>query len=220
MPGSGTDAFRGLSVFIGLLVSFGSSGLVNQVMSGFMITYSRAIRAARVRPHRRLGGHGDAPWRALDPNQDAEERGRGHSQRGGRRADHHELLAPAGKQQVYTTTSLTIGYDTPWRQVHGLLLAAAEKTPGLCAEPAPVVYQTSLDDFYVKYTLFVCLEQQDARLVVLNALYANIQDQFNAYGVQIMSPNYVIDPKDPKIVPKDQWYAAPARPAAVPTAGV
>ncbi len=94
------------------------------------------------------------------------------------------------------------------------------RRPGLCAEPAPVVYQTSLDDFYVKYTLFVCLEQQDARLVVLNALYANIQDQFNAYGVQIMSPNYVIDPKDPKIVPKDQWYAAPARPAAVPAAGV
>jgi len=110
-----------------------------------------------------------------------------------------------------TPTSITIGYDTPWRQVHALLLEAAAQTSGLRAEPAPAVYQTSLDDFYVKYTLFVCLERQDARLVVLDALHANIQDRFNAYGVQIMSPNYVLDPKAPKVVPKDQWYAAPAK---------
>ena len=105
---------------------------------------------------------------------------------------------------------MTIGYDTPWRQVQALLLLAAERTPGLRAEPEPVVLQTALEDFYVKYTLFVCLERQQSRPSTLDALHANIQDLFNEYGVQIMSPNYMIDPEAPKVVPKDQWYAAPA----------
>ena len=72
--------------------------------------------------------------------------------------------------------------------------------------------QASLEDFYVKYTLFVCLERQEARPVMLDALHANIQDLFNEYGVQIMSPNYVLDPAAPKVVPKTDWFAAPARP--------
>jgi len=211
MPGSGTDAFKGLSVFIGLLVSFGSSGFVNQLMSGFMITYSRSVR---LREFVRIGDSEGTVTHI------------GVLSTRVRTVQNEEVTIPnavvvtqtttnysraAGGGQVMTPTSITIGYDTPWRQVHALLLEAAAQTSGLRAEPAPAVYQTSLDDFYVKYTLFVCLERQDARLVVLDALHANIQDRFNAYGVQIMSPNYVLDPKAPKVVPKDQWYAAPAK---------
>ena len=70
--------------------------------------------------------------------------------------------------------------------------------------------QAGLEDFYVKYGLFVCLERQDQRPFVLAALHANIQDVFNEYGVQIMSPNYVLDPAAPKVVPKKDWFAAPA----------
>ena len=214
MPGSGTDAFKGLSVFVGLLLSFGSSGLVNQVMSGFMITYSRSVRLNEfVRIGDSVGtvthlGVLSTRVRTLQneevtiPNAVVVAQTTTNYSRA---SDH---------KPVFTPTSLTIGYDTPWRQVHALLTEAAAKTAGVLREPAPIVYQTSLDDFYVKYTLFVCLERQDARLVVLNALYANIQDQFNAYGVQIMSPNYVLDPKAAKVVPRDQWYAAPARPEA------
>ncbi len=66
---------------------------------------------------------------------------------------------------VFTPTSVTIGYDAPWRQVQSLLLLAAERTPGLRREPKPLVLQTALEDFYVKYTLFVCLERQESRLV-------------------------------------------------------
>jgi hypothetical protein len=73
------------------------------------------------------------------------------------------------------------------------------------------VYQSALEDFYVRYTLFVCLVRQETRLVTLDALYANIQDLFNEYGVQIMSPSYVLDPAAPKVVPKQDWFAAPAR---------
>ena len=117
----------------------------------------------------------------------------------------------------YCGVCATIGYDAPWRQVHALLLQAAERTPGLRTVPRPLVLQASLEDFYVKYMLLVCLEQQQARPLTLNALHANIQDLFNEAGVQIMSPNYVLDPAAPKVVPKDRWFAAPA---AVELSGV
>ena len=72
--------------------------------------------------------------------------------------------------------------------------------------------QAALEDFYVKYTLLVCLERQESRPFTLHALHANIQDLFNEYGVQIMSPNYVFDPAAPKVVAKKDWFAAPAHP--------
>ena len=112
---------------------------------------------------------------------------------------------------MYTATSVTIGYDVPWRQVHSLLLLAAERTSGLRRHPKPRVFQTALQDFYVQYTLWVSLERQESRLVTLDALHANIQDLFNEYGVQIMSPNYMLDPAAPKVVAKNDWFAAPAR---------
>ena len=113
-------------------------------------------------------------------------------------------------------TSLTIGYDVPWRQVHALLALAAERTAGVRREPKPVVLQAALGDFSVQYTLLVSLEQPHRRVASLAALHANIQDAFNEYGVQIMSPNYEADPDAPKVVPRNRWYSAPA----VPEAGV
>ena len=111
---------------------------------------------------------------------------------------------------VLVPTSVTIGYDAPWRQVHALLLLAAERTPGIRRDPPPIVRQAGLQDFYVEYTLLVCLEDPASKGLVLDALHANIQDAFNEYGVQIMSPNYEADPSGPKIVPRDKWFAAPA----------
>ena len=119
----------------------------------------------------------------------------------------------AETEGVMTPTSVTIGYNTPWRQVQALLVLAAERTPGVRKEPKPLVLQTALEDFYVRYTLLVCLERPQARGRVLAVLHANIQDAFNEYGVQIMSPNYEADPEGQKIVPRSEWYAAPAAPA-------
>ncbi len=119
---------------------------------------------------------------------------------------------------VFTPTSVTIGYDAPWRQVHALMLQAAERTPGIRRDPKPLVLQAGLEDFYVKYTLLVCLERQQSRPFTLDALHANIQDLFNEYGVQIMSPNYVLDPAAPKVVPKKDWFAAPAAAERTPPA--
>jgi small-conductance mechanosensitive channel len=117
---------------------------------------------------------------------------------------------------VMFPTSVTIGYDVPWRQVEALMLLAAERTPGLRQDPKPVVLQTALLDAAVQYTLLVCLEQPERRARILDTLHANIQDAFNEYGVQIMSPQYEADPHEPKVVPPSRWYAAPARPQTEP----
>jgi small-conductance mechanosensitive channel len=111
---------------------------------------------------------------------------------------------------VFVPTSISIGYDVPWRQVHALLIQAAARTPGVRAEPSPVVRQAELGDFAIKYTLLVSLERPYQRLVILGAVHANILDVFNEHGVQIMSPAYEADPKSPKIVPRDRWFATPA----------
>jgi small-conductance mechanosensitive channel len=215
LPGSQTDAFKGVSVFLGLMVTFGSSGLVNQIMSGFMITYSRALRVGdfvRV---------GDVEGTVIHL---------GVLSTKVKTLRHEEVTIPNAVVVAQTTTdysrlseteavltpiSVTIGYDVPWRQVHALLLLAAHRTAGLRRAPGPVVLQTALEDFYVKYTVLLCLERQQSRPITLDALHANIQDLFNEYGVQIMSPNYEVDPAAPKVVPKQNWFAAPACPDSV-----
>ena len=211
MPGSQTEAFKGVSVFLGLMVTFGSSGLVNQIMSGFMITYSRALRVGdfvRIGDVEGTVTHLGVLSTKVKTPFDEDVTIPNAVVVGQTTTDYSRSGDTVG---VYTPTSVTIGYDAPWRQVHALLLAAAERTPGLRAEPKPFVIQAGLEDFYVKYTLLTCLERQQARLLTLDKLHANIQDLFNEHGVQIMSPNYVFDPASPKIVAKDQWFAAPAR---------
>ena len=124
-----------------------------------------------------------------------------------------------GVESVYVPTSVTIGYDTPWRQVESLLLMAAERTPTVRKSPPPVVRKAGLEDWYVRYLLLVCPENPHARLATMNTLHANILDPFNQYGVQIMSPNYEADPEHPKVVPPDRWHAAPSS-AAQRTAAI
>jgi small-conductance mechanosensitive channel len=212
MPGSQTDAFKGVSVFLGLIISLGSSGIVNQIMSGFTITYSRALRPG---DFVRIGdvegtvihlGVLSTKVKTLRQEDVTIPNAVVVSQT---TTDYSRFGDTEG---VFMPTSVTIGYDTAWRQVHSLLLLAAERTAGLRHDPKPIVLQAGLEDFYVKYTLFFCLERQQAKPFVLSALHANIQDLFNEYGVQIMSPNYVFDPAAPKIVPKPDWFPAPARP--------
>ena len=210
LPGSNSDAFKGMSVFLGVVLSLGSSGIVNQMMSGLCITYSRAVRPGD------FVKMGEVEGTVLQV---------GVLSIKVKTARREEVTIPnavvmaqvttnysrfADTEGVFVPTSLTIGYDTPWRQVHALLLLAAERTAGVRRDPKPVVRQTALQDFYVQYTLLVCLDAPQQRFLTLDALHANIQDAFNEYGVQIMSPNYEADPEGRKVVPVDQWYAAPA----------
>jgi small-conductance mechanosensitive channel len=210
LPGSQTEAFKGVSVFLGLIVTFGSSGIVSQIMSGFMITYSRALRLGdfvKIGDVEGRVSHLGVLSTKLKTLRNEDVTIPNAVVVAQTTTDYSRFGDTDG---VFTSTSVTIGYDTPWRQVHALLLQAAKRTAGLRREPEPLVLQAGLEDFYVKYTLLVCLERQETRPMTFGALHANIQDLFNEYGVQIMSPNYVLDPAAPKVVPKKDWFAAPA----------
>jgi small-conductance mechanosensitive channel len=217
LPGSDSDAFKGMSVFIGLVLSLGSSGIVNQVMSGFTLTYSRALRVGDFvaagdvegtvtqvgtlsTKIKTIKGEDVTIPNALMVSQTVTNYSRFSDSEG-----------------VFASTEITIGYDVPWRQVEALLLLAAARTPGVHREPAPRVTQASLEDFYVRYTLLFCPERPADRRAILAAVHRNILDAFNEYGVQITSPNYEADPERPKVVPREQWFAAPAAPTAAAT---
>jgi small-conductance mechanosensitive channel len=211
LPGSGSEAFKGVSVFVGLMISLGSSGIINQMMSGLTITYARALR---IGDFVRIGDvegtviHSGALSTKVRTNRQ-EEVTIPNAVVVSQVTTNYSRGAEA--DGVYVATSVTIGYDTPWRQVQALLLIAAEHTPGVRHEPAPRVILKALGDFYVEYVLLICPERPDRRVLVLDGLHARILDAFNEYGVQIMSPNYESDPHAPKVVPRDQWYAPPAR---------
>jgi small-conductance mechanosensitive channel len=212
LPGSDSEAFKGVSVFLGLMISLGSSSVVNQMMSGLTITYSRSLR---VGDFVRIGDV-DGTVMAVGPLSTKIKTMRAEEVTIPNSVVVSDITTNYSRyhdtEGVYVPTSITIGYDTPWRQVHALLLLAAERTAGVRKEPPPLVRQTALQDFYVQYTLLVALEQPNGRAPILDRLHANIQDAFNEFDVQIMSPNYEADPEGRKTVPRNQWYAAPARP--------
>jgi small-conductance mechanosensitive channel len=211
IPGSGTDAFKGVSVLVGLMISLGSAGLVNQVMSGFVVLYSRAIRTG---DYVRIGDIEGTVTElgvlsAKVVNRRKEEINIPNAVLVGttttnysRLADHDGAIVP---------TSVTIGYDVPWRQVHALLLLAAERTPGVRKQPRPRVLQQALSDFYVEYVLLVHVDRPDERILILSALHAQIQDAFNEFGVQIMSPHFMRQPATAVTVPPAKWHEPPAK---------
>jgi small-conductance mechanosensitive channel len=212
VPGSGTDAFKGISVFVGIIVSLGSAGLVNQLMSGLTLTYSRGVKVGDiVRTGEATGlvtkmGVFSLQLRTFRgelitvPNAVVVAQSMTNYTR------------TEGTPHLSLDTEVTIGYSTPWRQVQALLLLAAERTQMVLRDPAPRVVQRALEDFYVRYQLIVAVDCRALPAIVLDALLANIQDVFNEHSVQIMSPHYEADPKLPAVVPRDQWYAAPATP--------
>jgi len=205
LPGSDSEAFKGMSVLVGLMVSLGSSGLVSQMMGGFTLTYSRALRRGDFVSVGDIEGTvthlGTLSTKILTPkNEDVTIP---NAVVVGQTVTNHSR---GGDEGVFVTTDITIGYDVAWRQVEAMMLLAAARTPGVRRDVPPKVRPSALQDAYVKYTLFFCLEEPKTRRAVLAAVHANILDAFNEYGVQITSPNYEADPATPKIVPREQWY--------------
>ncbi|HWJ04293.1 MAG TPA: mechanosensitive ion channel family protein [Steroidobacteraceae bacterium] len=214
LPGSGSEAFKGIGVFVGLMLSIGASGVVNQAVSGLMLMYTKALRPGEFVQIGETEGTvtsvGFLTTR-IETLRNVEV-SIPNAVIAGNVTRNFSRLATRGGVRV--PTSVTIGYDTPWRQVQAMLQLAASRTEGLASEPPPRVLQTALQDFYVEYTLIVSVADPRQRPTVLNELHGHIQDVFNEHGVQIMSPNYEADPDDKKIVPREQWYAAPASPTA------
>jgi small-conductance mechanosensitive channel len=192
IPGSGSRAFQGAGLFVGLLAALGSSAVAANVISGLMLIYTRAFREGdRVEIN---GVQGKVQGRDLLVTRIVTPR--------------HEVVSlpnasviaspiinysfsrREGAPPVALATTVTIGYDVPWRQVHSLLLAAARSVPGLAVEPAPYVLQTALNDFHISYELNVGVPAELCYRELRSELLAAIQDQFAAADVEILSPAY------------------------------
>jgi small-conductance mechanosensitive channel len=214
LPGAETQAFKGLSVLIGLMISLGASSLVGQAASGLILMYTRTMRAGE------YVSISDKEGTVVElglfttrlRNGLGEELTLPNSLILGTVTKNYSRMVH-GPGFILSTT-VTIGYDTPWRQVHAMLIEAARRTSGVLADPPPRVFQLALSDYYPEYRL-VCQAIPTTplpRAEVLTAIHANIQDVFNEYGVQIMSPHYMGDPAMEKVVAEKDWYAAPAVP--------
>lgn len=206
VPGSSTDAFKGVSVLLGVMISLGSAGLVNQIMSGLVVVYSRALKPGEfVQIGDDFGIVTDVGMLSTKMvTRKREEITVPHAVLVAAKTVNYSRQATNGQAQLGTT--VTIGYDAPWRQVHELLLAAASRTNGVRTEPTPRVWQKALSNFYVEYELVVNLDHPEERLPILSELHMHIQDAFNEAGVQIMSPAFESQPEKKVFVPKSQWF--------------
>ena len=208
IPGSNSDAFKGISVFVGLVVSLGSTGIINQIMSGLFVVYSKALKTGEwVKINETEGevlevGLLAAKIRTIE----GQEVTIPHSVLVGTSTTNFTRLG------MVISRTVTIGYDAPWRQVHALLLRAADRTPNIRKQPEPYVVQRGLSDFYVEYTLIAQLEDERRRIESISVLNSQIQDAFNEFGVQIMSPHYMVKPDADMIVPPAKWHAPPSNP--------
>ena len=215
IPGSDSEAFKGIGVFVGLMLSIGASGVVNQAVSGLMLMYTKALRPGEFVQVGETEGTVTAVGfltTRIETLRNVEVTLPNAFLVSNVTRNLSRLAANGGMR---LTTAVTIGYGTPWRQVHAMLQIAAERTAGVFRETPTRVLQTALQDFYVEYTLVVAVANPRDKVAVLNELHAHIQDVFNEYGVQIMSPNYEADPADKKFVPKEQWFQAPAQATVV-----
>jgi small-conductance mechanosensitive channel len=212
IPGSASPAFKGISIFLGVLFSLGSSSALSNIIAGYTMTYRRAFKVGdRIKVNDVTGDVTEIRLVVTHL----------------RTIKNEEIIVPnstilSSQIMNYSTyardrglilhTTVGIGYEVSWRQVEAMLMLAAERTPGLLREPKPFVLQKSLGDFAVTYELNVYIDDPHGMAQVYSELHKNILDAFNEYGVQIMTPAYEGDPDQLKVVPKDQWFAAPAQP--------
>ncbi len=203
IPGSGSPAFQGIGLVLGVLVSFSSTGTVANAVAGTILTYTGAFKAGdRVRIGDALG---DVALKSLLATHVRTDRNEvivipNGVVLAGAIVNYTKLAAAHG---TILHTSVTIGYDAPWRQVHELLLTAARRIELVRTDPKPFVLQTSLDDSYVSYDINVYTDRPERMLDIYSWLHASIQDAFNEAGVEILSPGYAaLRDGNPTTIPK------------------
>jgi len=190
LPGSDSAVFKGVSVFVGVLFTFGSAGALGNIVSGVVMTYTRAFKLGdRVK----IGEvTGDIIEKTLLVTRIRTIQNEIISIPNSTVISNHTInySSDAPEKGLIIHTTVSIGYDAPWRQVHQLLIDAALDTPMVEKEPLPYVYQISLDDYYVSYRINAFTKEPNRQAAIYSALHANIQDHFNKAGVEIMSPHY------------------------------
>jgi len=190
IPGSKSEAFKGVSIFLGVLFSLGSTSTISNVMAGLSIIYMRAFKVGdRVRIGDTVG---DVIDQSLLVTHVRTIKNEDVTVPNAMVLNAHivNYSARAKEEGLILHTAVTIGYDAPWRTVHELLIEAARKTPCILVTPAPFVLQTALNDFYVTYELNAHTDEPRQMVNTYSALHRHIQDTFNEAGVEIMSPHY------------------------------
>jgi len=192
LPGSNSPIFQGVSVFVGVLFSLGSSNAIANMIAGLVITYMRPFK---------IGDFikiGDVTGTVIEKSTLVTRV---------RTPKHEDITIPNStvlssssinysantdtvSNGLLIHTTVTIGYDTPWVSVQKALIAAARRTDLLEQTPAPFVLQTSLDDFYVSYEINAYTKYPNQQPLIYSKLHQNIQDCFNEAGLEIMSPHY------------------------------
>ena len=190
LPGSDSPVFRGITIFAGFLLSLGSTSLVTNIVSGIVLTYTRGLRIGdRVKIGQTVG---DVLERTLLVTRIRTIKNVVVTIPNGMVLN-NEIInynAPMLEEGLILNTTVTIGYDVPWRKVHDLLLQAALATRDILSDPKPFVLQTSLDDYYVSYELNAYTHAPERMAMIYSELHQNIQDWFNESCVEIMSPEY------------------------------
>ena len=190
LPGSDSGVFQGISVFVGLIISLGSSTVIGNIIAGLVITYMRPFKLGdRIQLNETTGNVIEkTPFvtRLRTPKNEVVTIPNSFIM-----SSHTTNYSVSARQYgLIIHSTVTIGYDVPWRQVHQLLINAARQTTGVLPEPKPFVLETELSDYYPCYQINAYIKDADKLGDIYSDLHQNIQDVFNEAGVEIMSPHY------------------------------
>jgi len=192
LPGAGSAAFKGITIFAGFLISLGSSSYVGNMIAGFILTYMRSFQKGdRIKVDNTIG---DVIERSLLVTRLKTPKNERVT------IPNSKILSgsiinytySASQYKVIIHTSITIGYDVDWRKVHSLLIASAKEIEDTLDTPSPFVLQKSLDDFYVTYEINAYTKKEKKIQKIISKLHENIQDKFHGESIEIMSPHYRI----------------------------
>ena len=204
LPGAKNGVFQGISVFVGLIVSLGSSTVIGNVIAGLVITYMRPFKLGdRIQLNDTTGNVIEKTplvTRIKTPKNEVVTIPNSFIM-----SSHTvNYSASAREYGLIIHSEVTIGYDVPWRQVHQLLIEAALNTPGVIDDPRPFVLETSLSDWYPVYQINAYIREADKLAQIYSDLHQNIQDRFNEAGIEIMSPHYMaMRDGNESTIPKD-----------------
>lgn len=204
LPGAKNGVFQGISVFVGLIISLGSSTVIGNVIAGLVITYMRPFKLGdRIQLNDTTGNVIEKTplvTRIKTPKNEVVTIPSSFIM-----SSHTvNYSASAREYGLIIHSEVTIGYDAPWRQVHQLLMEAALNTPGVIDDPRPFVLETSLSDWYPVYQINAYIREADKLAQIYSDLHQNIQDRFNEAGVEIMSPHYMaMRDGNESTIPKD-----------------
>lgn len=191
LPGSQSGIFQGISVFVGLIVSLGSSTVIGNIIAGLVITYMRPFKLGdRIKLNETTGDIVEKTplvTRIRTPKNEIVTIPNSFIM-----SSHTINYSTSAREYgLIIHAEISIGYDVPWRKVNTLLIEAALNTPGVLDDPRPFVLETSLSDWYPVYQINAYIKEANKMAQIYSELFQNIQDRFNEAGVEIMSPHYM-----------------------------